>query len=173
MPVLKEKNNDTVNKLITIFNDIYYPLSNSLKSFGALYLTIYLCKQQLRLNKSHSRLILQAVGAEGQQTKDGGGMSIHKRKEKKRGLTTEIKVTEDEFDLKGEDNQMNRARTKIPLAARFTKNVPSSINEEQEDEIEQRENLEAIMEIDKHDNKSEYQDDTVSLANMDEPMIFR
>jgi hypothetical protein len=89
-------------------------------------------------------------------------MSIYKRKEKQRGITTEIKVSEDEFDLKEEDNQINRARTKIPLAARLTNNFPSSINDEQEDEIEKRENLEAIMEIDKHDNESEYQDDTPS-----------
>jgi len=89
-------------------------------------------------------------------------MSIYKRKEKQRGITTEIKVSEDEFDLKEEDNQINRARTKIPLAARLTNNFPSSINDEQEDEIEKRENLEAIMEIDKHDSASEYQDDTHS-----------
>ena len=89
-------------------------------------------------------------------------MSIYKRKKKQRGITTEIKVSEDEFDLKEEDNQINRARTKIPLAARLTNNIPSSINDEQEDEIEKRENLEAIMEIDKHDNESEYQDDTHS-----------
>jgi hypothetical protein len=44
LPVLKEKDNETVNKMMSVFNDIYYPLSNSLKSFGALYMTVYLCK---------------------------------------------------------------------------------------------------------------------------------
>jgi hypothetical protein len=31
---------------------------------------------------------------------------------------------------------MNRARTKIPIAARLTNNFPSSINDGQEDDIE-------------------------------------
>ena len=59
IPILEEKKSAFVSAFLTLFNDVYFPISNSFKSFGALFLTVYLCEQQLRLTKRPSR---QGVG---------------------------------------------------------------------------------------------------------------
>lgn len=62
LPILEDNKSDIISAFLTFFNNVYFPISNSLKSFGALFLTAYLCEQQLRLNKRPSKLLMQAVG---------------------------------------------------------------------------------------------------------------
>ncbi len=102
-------------------------------------------------------------------------------------MSTEIEEKEREFENEQEHiNNINRAKTKMPNQNRVTNNIPSTINDDEDQEyrldddhesFDKREKLEAIMEIGKHENQTENQDDDVVSHNnvtttMEEHLLY-
>lgn len=139
LPILEDNMSDFVSAFLTLFNNVYFPISNSLKSFGALFLTVYICEQQLRLNKRPSKLLMQAVGVTSQAVlsplllKQGGGS--------RNIMSTEIEEKEKEFESEQQhaNNHINRAKTKIPNQNRVTTKMPSTINDDEDQEYRMEE----------------------------------
>ena len=79
-------------------------------------------------------------------------------------MSTEIEAKDKELISEQDKDKNKRAKTKIPIQNRITSQIPSTINEDEEQEQrmeedeesqERRENLQAIMEIGRHESMSE------------------
>jgi hypothetical protein len=80
---------------------VYFPISNSLKSFGALFLAVYLCEQQLTLKKRPSRQYMhQADAVHPSNTTTVLSPLFEKKKSSssRNVLSTEIEEKEREFE---------------------------------------------------------------------------
>jgi hypothetical protein len=80
---------------------VYFPISNSLKSIGALFLAVYLCEQQLTLKKRPSRQYMQQQ--EAARTSNTTTVLSPLFEKKKMGgsrniMSTEIEEKEREFE---------------------------------------------------------------------------
>jgi hypothetical protein len=120
---------------LTFFSDVYFPISNSLKSIGALFLAVYLCEQQLTLKKRPSRQYMQQeAAAHPSNTTTVLSPLFEKKKLSSRNImSTEIEVKEREFENEQEQiNNINRAKTKLPNQNRVTNNIPSTINDDED-----------------------------------------
>ena len=102
-------------------------------------------------------------------------------------MSSEIAEKEREFENEHEQaNNINRAKTKMPIQNRDTTKIPSTINDEEDSEyrmeddpesFNNRENLEAIMEIGRHENNTDNQDDDVAshmngTTTMEENLLY-
>jgi hypothetical protein len=80
---------------------VYFPISNSLKSIGALFLAVYLCEQQLTLKKRPSRQYMQQQEA-ARTSNTTSVLSPLFEKKKMSGsrniMSTEIEEKEREFE---------------------------------------------------------------------------
>jgi hypothetical protein len=83
----------------TFFLDVYFPISNSLKSIGALFLAVYLCEQQLTLKKRPSRQYMHQEAAHPSNTTTVLSPLFEKKKLSTRNImSTEIEEKEREFE---------------------------------------------------------------------------